>query len=60
MTTQFLHQFWLAFVPGVEKGAVDLQALVGLLRRSGDRVEAIAKHAEEEREMEKERRKQAA
>lgn len=59
-TTEFLHHFWLAFLSGDEKRAADLQTLVGSLRRSGDRVEAVAKQAEEEREKEKERRKQAA
>ena len=59
-TTEFLNHFWLAFLSGDEKRAADLQNLVGSLRRSGDRVEAVAKHAEEEREKEKERRKQAA
>ncbi|RPB20788.1 BSD-domain-containing protein [Terfezia boudieri ATCC MYA-4762] len=59
-TTEFLHHFWLAFLSGDEKRAADLQTLVGSLRRSGDRVEAVAKQAEEEKEKEKERRKQAA
>lgn len=59
-TTEFLHHFWLAFLSGDEKRAADLQALVSSLRRSGERVEAVAKQAEEEREKEKERRKQAA
>jgi len=59
-TTEFLHHFWLAFLSGDEKRAGDLQALVGSLRRSSERVEAVAKQAEEEREKEKERRKQTA
>ena len=59
-TTEFLHHFWLAFLSGDERRAADLQALVGSLRRSFDRVEAVAKQAEEEKEKEKERRRQAA
>ncbi|KAF8472473.1 hypothetical protein BDZ91DRAFT_715133 [Kalaharituber pfeilii] len=59
-TTEFLHHFWLAFLSGDERRAPDLQTLVGSLRRSHDRMEAVAKQAEEEREKEKELRRQAA
>jgi len=59
-TTEFLHHFWLSFLSGDEKRAADLQTLIGSLRRSAGRVEAVAKQAEEEKEKEKERRKQAA
>lgn len=59
-TTEFLHHFWLAFLSGDEKRAGDLKALVGSLRRSRERVEAVGDHAEEEREKEKDKRKQAA
>ncbi|KAI5806611.1 hypothetical protein DFH27DRAFT_642197 [Peziza echinospora] len=59
-TTEFLHHFWLAFLSGDERRAADLQSLVGSLRRSAERVEAVAVQADEERARERERRKQAA
>ncbi|KAL1996559.1 hypothetical protein VTN49DRAFT_7424 [Thermomyces lanuginosus] len=59
-TTEFLHQFWLAFLSGNPDRAGELASLVESLNRAMERVKAVAADAEAERQAEIERLKQHA
>jgi transcription initiation factor TFIIH subunit 1 len=48
-TIEFLHQFWTAFLSGDPDRANELQYLAESLRRSAERIEAVAVDAEKER-----------
>lgn len=48
-TTEFLHHFWMAFLSGDPDRAEELQRNVETLQRAKDRINAVAKDAEEER-----------
>ncbi|KAK0385599.1 hypothetical protein NLU13_6776 [Sarocladium strictum] len=48
-TTEFLHQFWSAFLSGDPDRAAELQYLSESLKRSRERIEAVAKDAEDAR-----------
>jgi transcription initiation factor TFIIH subunit 1 len=48
-TTEFLHQFWSAFLSGDPDRAAELQYLAESLKRSKERIEAVAKDAEDAR-----------
>lgn len=56
-TNEFLHHFWLAFLSGDEKRAGDIAKLVTSLQNSKERIETIAAGADEERNVELQRRK---
>ncbi|KAA8914564.1 hypothetical protein FN846DRAFT_926821 [Sphaerosporella brunnea] len=56
-TNEFLRHFWLAFLSGDEKRAKDINSMVTSLRNSKERIEAVAKNAEEQREELKVQRK---
>lgn len=49
-TTEFLHQFWNAFLSGDPDRAAELQYLAESLRRSTERISAVAADAEKQRE----------
>ncbi|OLN80951.1 putative RNA polymerase II transcription factor B subunit 1 [Colletotrichum chlorophyti] len=49
-TVEFLHQFWNAFLSGDPDRANELQYLVESLRRSAERIAAVAEEAEKARE----------
>lgn len=57
-TMEFLHQFWTAFLSGDADRAAEVGYLVESLKRSKERIKAVALEAEKEREGELERRKQ--
>ncbi|KAL7272868.1 RNA polymerase II transcription factor B subunit 1 [Rhizina undulata] len=59
-TNEFLHHFWLAFLSGDEKRAGDITTLVNCLKKSKERIEAVANTAEEEKELERQRKKKEA
>lgn len=59
-TNEFLTHFWLAFLSGDERRAGDIVKLVNSLKNSKDRMEAIAVKADEEREVEKQKKKKEA
>ncbi|PUU76400.1 hypothetical protein B9Z19DRAFT_1088355 [Tuber borchii] len=59
-TNEFLRHFWLAFLSGDEKRAGDITKLVNSLKNSKERIASIAKTADEERELERARRKKEA
>ncbi|CAZ85586.1 unnamed protein product [Tuber melanosporum] len=59
-TNEFLRHFWLAFLSGDEKRAGDIVKLVNSLKNSKERIASIAKTADEERELEKVRKKKEA
>lgn len=59
-TTEFLHQFWHAFLSGNPERAGELASLVESLSRAMDRIKAVAADAETEREAEVNRLKQNA
>jgi transcription initiation factor TFIIH subunit 1 len=48
-TTEFLHQFWIAFISGDPSRANEIASLVESLNRAMDRIKAVADNAEEER-----------
>jgi len=56
-TNEFLHHFWLAFLSGDEKRARDINSMVSSLRKSKERIEAVAITAEEQKEVERVKRK---
>lgn len=59
-TTEFLHQFWSAFLSGKPDRVPEIASLVDSLNRALDRIQAVADDAEKERENEiKERQRQA-
>ncbi|KAF6821906.1 TFIIH p62 subunit domain-containing protein [Colletotrichum musicola] len=49
-TVEFLHQFWNAFLSGDPDRANELQYLVESLRRSAERIHAVADEAEKARD----------
>lgn len=49
-TVEFLHQFWNAFLSGDPDRAAELQYLAESLRRSSDRIAAVATDADKQRE----------
>ncbi|KAK1688509.1 TFIIH p62 subunit domain-containing protein [Colletotrichum godetiae] len=49
-TVEFLHQFWNAFLSGDPDRANELQYLVESLRRSAERIHAVADEAEKTRD----------
>ncbi|KAL1985868.1 hypothetical protein VTN96DRAFT_7246 [Rasamsonia emersonii] len=59
-TTEFLHQFWQAFLSGNPDRAGELASLVESLNRAMERVKAVAADAEAERQAEIEKLKQHA
>ncbi|KAJ9229912.1 hypothetical protein DTO271D3_1175 [Paecilomyces variotii] len=59
-TTEFLHQFWQAFLSGNPDRAGELASLVESLNRAMERIKSVAADAEAERQVEVERLKQHA
>ncbi|RYP14917.1 hypothetical protein DL765_006059 [Monosporascus sp. GIB2] len=57
-TIEFLHQFWSAFLSGDPDRAAELGYLVDSLRRSKERINAVAAEAEKVREAEIRRKKE--
>ncbi|KAI4863681.1 hypothetical protein F4820DRAFT_426217 [Hypoxylon rubiginosum] len=57
-TMEFLHQFWSAFLSGDADRAVELGYLSEALKRSKDRIEAVAVEAEKAREEQIKKRRQ--
>lgn len=51
-TTEFLHQFWQAFLSGNPDRAGEVASLVESLNRAMDRIKAVASDAEGERRVE--------
>lgn len=56
-TVEFLHQFWAAFLSGDPDRAAELGYLAEALKRSKDRIEAVAVEAEKVREEQIKKRK---
>lgn len=59
-TTEFLHQFWQAFLSGNPDRAGELSSLAESLNRANERIKAVASDAESERQIEVEKLKQHA
>ncbi|EER23504.1 BSD domain containing protein [Coccidioides posadasii C735 delta SOWgp] len=59
-TTEFLHQFWQAFLSGNPDRVSEITSLVESLNRAMDRIKAVANEAEVERQAEVEKLKQHA
>ncbi|KAL6232601.1 hypothetical protein BDW75DRAFT_217434 [Aspergillus navahoensis] len=59
-TTEFLHQFWQAFLSGNPDRASEVASLVESLNRAMERINAVAMDAEAERQVEVEKVKQHA
>ncbi|KAL2841621.1 hypothetical protein BJX68DRAFT_245239 [Aspergillus pseudodeflectus] len=59
-TTEFLHQFWQAFLSGNPDRAGEVASLVESLNRAMDRINAVAHDAEAERQVEVNKVKQHA
>ncbi|CBF81647.1 hypothetical protein AN5569.2 [Aspergillus nidulans FGSC A4] len=59
-TTEFLHQFWQAFLSGNPDRASEVASLVESLNRAMERINAVATDAEKERQVEVEKVKQHA
>jgi transcription initiation factor TFIIH subunit 1 len=59
-TTEFLHQFWHAFLSGNPERAGEIASLVESLSRAMDRIKAVAVDAETEKQAEVNRLKQNA
>jgi transcription initiation factor TFIIH subunit 1 len=59
-TTEFLHQFWQAFLSGNPERAGEVASLVESLNRAMDRINAVAHDAEAERQVEVNKVKQHA
>ncbi|KAL4976683.1 hypothetical protein BDW66DRAFT_134569 [Aspergillus desertorum] len=59
-TTEFLHQFWQAFLSGNPDRAGEVTSLVESLNRAMERINAVATDAEAERQVEVEKVKQHA
>ncbi|KAI0121446.1 hypothetical protein F4776DRAFT_630921 [Hypoxylon sp. NC0597] len=57
-TMEFLHQFWSAFLSGDPDRAVELGYLSEALKRSKERIDAVALEAEKAREEQIKRRKE--
>ncbi|GLA78539.1 RNA polymerase II transcription factor B subunit 1 [Aspergillus tubingensis] len=59
-TTEFLHQFWQAFLSGNPDRAGEVASLVESLNRAMERIKSVAQDAEAERQVEVDRLKQHA
>ncbi|KAL2798448.1 hypothetical protein BJX66DRAFT_295676 [Aspergillus keveii] len=59
-TTEFLHQFWQAFLSGNPDRAGEVASLVESLNRAMDRINSVAQDAEVERQVEVNKVKQHA
>ena len=59
-STEFLHQFWQAFLSGNADRAAEVASLVESLNRAMDRIKAVAADAEAERQVEVDRLKKHA
>lgn len=59
-STEFLHQFWQAFLSGNADRAAEVASLVESLNRAMDRIRAVAADAEAERQVEVDRLKKHA
>jgi transcription initiation factor TFIIH subunit 1 len=59
-TTEFLHQFWQAFLSGNPDRAGEVASLAESLRRATERIQAVANDAEAERKVEVDRLRQHA
>ncbi|KAJ5183577.1 General transcription and DNA repair factor IIH subunit tcf-29 [Penicillium capsulatum] len=59
-TTEFLHQFWQAFLSGNPDRAAEVKSLSESLQRAIERIQAVAKDAEAERQVDVDRMKQHA
>ncbi|KAJ5086674.1 hypothetical protein NUU61_007981 [Penicillium alfredii] len=59
-TTEFLHQFWQAFLSGNPDRATEVGSLAESLQRAMDRIQAVANDAEAERQVEVDRLKKQA
>lgn len=59
-STEFLHQFWQAFLSGNADRAPEVASLVESLNRAMERIKAVAADAEAERQTEVERLKKHA
>lgn len=59
-TTEFLHQFWQAFLSGNPERAAEVKSLSESLQRAIERIQAVAKDAEAERQLDVDRMKQHA
>lgn len=59
-TTEFLHQFWQAFLSGNPDRAAEVKSLSDSLQRATERIQAVAKDAEAERQVDVDRMKQHA
>ncbi|RAK97564.1 TFIIH subunit TFB1 family protein [Aspergillus ibericus CBS 121593] len=59
-TTEFLHQFWQAFLSGNADRAGEVASLVESLNRAMERIKSVAQDAEAERQVEVGRLKQHA
>ncbi|KAJ5476486.1 hypothetical protein N7475_002215 [Penicillium sp. IBT 31633x] len=59
-TTEFLHQFWQAFLSGNPDRAGEVASLAESLRRATERIQAVANDAEAERKVEVDRLKKHA
>ncbi|RDW57049.1 TFIIH subunit TFB1 family protein [Aspergillus mulundensis] len=59
-TTEFLHQFWQAFLSGNPDRASEVASLVESLNRAMERINAVATDAEAERQVEVNKVKQHA
>lgn len=59
-STEFLHQFWQAFLSGNADRAAEVASLVESLNRAKERIKAVATDAEAERQVEVDRLKRHA
>ncbi|KAA8648663.1 TFIIH subunit TFB1 family protein [Aspergillus tanneri] len=59
-TTEFLHQFWQAFLSGNSDRAGEVASLMESLQRAQERINSVAKDAESERQVEVDRLKRHA
>ncbi|KAJ5570110.1 General transcription and DNA repair factor IIH subunit tcf-29 [Penicillium hispanicum] len=59
-TTEFLHQFWQAFLSGDSDRAAEVKSLSESLQRAMERIKAVADAAEAERQVEVDRVKKHA
>lgn len=59
-TTEFLHQFWQAFLSGNPDRAGEVASLVESLNRAMDRIKSVANDAEAERQVEVDRHRNHA
>lgn len=59
-TTEFLHQFWQAFLSGDSDRAGEVKSLSESLQRAIERIQAVASDAEAERQVDVDRMKQHA